>query len=66
MIARFLLVQAPLVGNEAPDFSATAVFDQEFVETKLSDYRVGRIYDWHGRASLHACASGDTEWAHMP
>lgn len=30
---------APLVGNQAPDFKATAVFDQEFVDVKLSDYR---------------------------
>ncbi|XP_020573413.1 2-Cys peroxiredoxin BAS1, chloroplastic-like [Phalaenopsis equestris] len=28
----------PLVGNLAPDFEAEAVFDQEFVEIKLSDY----------------------------
>jgi len=32
--------QAPLVGGPAPDFTATAVFDQEFVETKLSQYKV--------------------------
>lgn len=30
----------PLVGNAAPDFSATAVFDQEFIDVKLSDYKV--------------------------
>jgi peroxiredoxin (alkyl hydroperoxide reductase subunit C) len=30
---------APLVGNVAPDFSATAVFDQEFIDIKLSQYR---------------------------
>ena len=30
---------APLVGNPAPEFSATAVFDQEFVDIKLSQYR---------------------------
>eukprot|EP00887_Chlorella_sp_A99_P004572 scaffold4.g4572.t1 len=30
---------APLVGSTAPDFSATAVFDQEFVDVKLSQYR---------------------------
>jgi peroxiredoxin (alkyl hydroperoxide reductase subunit C) len=30
---------APLVGSQAPDFSATAVFDQEFVDVKLSDYK---------------------------
>eukprot|EP00891_Asterochloris_glomerata_P003685 jgi/Astpho2/3685/Aster-04875 len=29
----------PLVGNEAPDFMAQAVFDQEFVEVTLSQYR---------------------------
>ena len=27
------------VGQEAPDFSATAVFDQEFKEIKLSYYK---------------------------
>jgi peroxiredoxin (alkyl hydroperoxide reductase subunit C) len=30
---------APLVGSVAPDFKAQAVFDQEFVETTLSQYR---------------------------
>jgi peroxiredoxin (alkyl hydroperoxide reductase subunit C) len=30
---------APLVGSPAPDFTATAVFDQEFVETTLSAYK---------------------------
>ena len=30
------------MGNPAPDFTATAVFDQEFVETKLSQYKVRR------------------------
>ena len=30
---------APLVGNPAPDFTAEAVHDQEFVDVKLSDYR---------------------------
>jgi len=29
----------PLVGYEAPDFTAEAVFDQEFSDIKLSDYR---------------------------
>ena len=29
----------PLVGNPAPDFTAEAVHDQEFVDVKLSDYR---------------------------
>ena len=29
----------PLVGSAAPDFKAQAVFDQEFVETTLSQYR---------------------------
>lgn len=30
----------PLVGNKAPDFSAQAVFDQEFIDITLSQYRV--------------------------
>lgn len=34
-------MQAPLVGNAAPEFSATAVFDQEFVDINLSQYKVG-------------------------
>lgn len=29
----------PLVGNIAPDFKATAVFDQEFVDISLSSYK---------------------------
>uniref|UniRef100_A0A061QT51 thioredoxin-dependent peroxiredoxin n=1 Tax=Tetraselmis sp. GSL018 TaxID=582737 RepID=A0A061QT51_9CHLO len=29
----------PLVGNPAPDFSAQAVYDQEFVDVTLSQYR---------------------------
>ncbi|MEW5315884.1 MAG: hypothetical protein WDW38_007283 [Sanguina aurantia] len=29
----------PLVGNVAPDFTAQAVFDQEFIEIQLSKYR---------------------------
>eukprot|EP00472_Partenskyella_glossopodia_P003890 CAMPEP_0197525930 /NCGR_PEP_ID=MMETSP1318-20131121/15153_1 /TAXON_ID=552666 /ORGANISM="Partenskyella glossopodia, Strain RCC365" /LENGTH=319 /DNA_ID=CAMNT_0043079779 /DNA_START=101 /DNA_END=1060 /DNA_ORIENTATION=+ len=33
----------PLVGNPAPDFKATAVFDQEFVDTQLSSY-IGKKY----------------------
>ena len=32
-------------GTEAPDFTATAVFDEEFVDVKLSDYR-GNKYRW--------------------
>nr|AOT86940.1 2-Cys peroxiredoxin [Salicornia europaea] len=35
--------QLPLVGNVAPDFEAEAVFDQEFINVKLSDYR-GKKY----------------------
>lgn len=31
----------PLVGNKAPDFSAQAVYDQEFIDITLSQYRVG-------------------------
>eukprot|EP00775_Hariotina_reticulata_P001362 gene1362-1703_t len=30
---------APLVGSTAPDFKATAVFDQEFVDVSLSQYK---------------------------
>ncbi|KAL4445796.1 hypothetical protein ABPG77_008995 [Micractinium sp. CCAP 211/92] len=33
------MAAAPLVGSQAPDFTATAVFDQEFVDTTLSQYR---------------------------
>lgn len=33
----------PLVGNKAPDFEAEAVFDQEFINVKLSDY-LGKKY----------------------
>jgi peroxiredoxin (alkyl hydroperoxide reductase subunit C) len=33
------LAAAPLVGNQAPDFKATAVFDQEFVDCSLSQYK---------------------------
>jgi alkyl hydroperoxide reductase subunit AhpC len=32
-----------LVGNKAPDFEAEAVFDQEFINVKLSDY-IGKKY----------------------
>jgi len=35
--------QLPLVGNPAPDFEAEAVFDQEFINVKLSDY-IGKKY----------------------
>ncbi|KAG2683064.1 hypothetical protein I3843_10G015700 [Carya illinoinensis] len=33
----------PLVGNIAPDFEAEAVFDQEFIKVKLSEY-IGKKY----------------------
>ncbi|KAH7297100.1 hypothetical protein KP509_26G053500 [Ceratopteris richardii] len=36
-------LEKPLVGNLAPDFEAEAVFDQEFINVKLSDYR-GKKY----------------------
>ncbi|KAK4792506.1 hypothetical protein SAY86_022941 [Trapa natans] len=36
-------IDAPLVGNIAPDFEAEAVFDQEFINVKLSDY-IGKKY----------------------
>ncbi|EEF32207.1 2-Cys peroxiredoxin BAS1, chloroplastic [Ricinus communis] len=35
--------ELPLVGNKAPDFEAEAVFDQEFINVKLSDY-IGKKY----------------------
>ena len=34
----------PLVGNKAPDFSAQAVYDQEFIDITLSQYRVRAPY----------------------
>ncbi|KAL8517641.1 hypothetical protein ACS0TY_015760 [Phlomoides rotata] len=43
---RSLVVRAsdlPLVGNVAPDFEAEAVFDQEFIQVKLSEY-IGKKY----------------------
>ncbi|ERN16166.1 hypothetical protein AMTRI_Chr11g95550 [Amborella trichopoda] len=43
---RSLVVNAyepPLVGNKAPDFEAEAVFDQEFIKVKLSEY-IGKKY----------------------
>ena len=43
-------LQPPLVGNEAPDFMAQAVFDQEFVEVTLSQYRVSA--DWQNLNKL--------------
>ncbi|KAM1096361.1 hypothetical protein ACFX19_014158 [Malus domestica] len=36
-------VELPLVGNVAPDFEAEAVFDQEFIKVKLSEY-IGKKY----------------------
>ncbi|KAF5750570.1 2-Cys peroxiredoxin BAS1 chloroplastic-like [Tripterygium wilfordii] len=35
--------EPPLVGNVAPDFEAEAVFDQEFIKVKLSEY-IGKKY----------------------
>ena len=32
-------LQAPLVGNAAPEFNATAVYDQEFMDINLSQYK---------------------------
>ncbi|CAI9766417.1 unnamed protein product [Fraxinus pennsylvanica] len=37
------LCELPLVGNQAPDFEAEAVFDQEFIKVKLSEY-IGKKY----------------------
>ena len=34
------------VGQEAPDFSATAVYDQEFKEITLSGLRDGLFYSF--------------------
>jgi len=31
--------QVSLVGKQAPDFNGQAVFDQEFQNVKLSDYK---------------------------
>ncbi|WVZ09090.1 hypothetical protein V8G54_022436 [Vigna mungo] len=36
-------LELPLVGNTAPDFEAEAVFDQEFIKVKLSEY-IGKKY----------------------
>ena len=36
-------MQLPLVGGEAPDFTAEAVYDQEFQTVTLSQYRVAPI-----------------------
>ena len=35
-----LSLQAPLVGSAAPDFTAQAVLDQEFVDISLSQFKV--------------------------
>uniref|UniRef100_A0A0E0DDZ6 Peroxiredoxin n=1 Tax=Oryza meridionalis TaxID=40149 RepID=A0A0E0DDZ6_9ORYZ len=35
----------PLVGNKAPDFEAEAVFNQEFIKVKLSEYIGEKICD---------------------
>lgn len=37
--SRAVVRAASLVGNPAPDFEAEAVFDQEFMKVKLSDYQ---------------------------
>ncbi|KAM0853973.1 hypothetical protein ACQ4PT_050724 [Festuca glaucescens] len=42
-VARAAENDLPLVGNKAPDFAAEAVFDQEFINVKLSDY-IGKKY----------------------
>lgn len=43
---RSVVIQAslPLTGNPAPDFEAQAVFDQEFINLKLSDYQRQKKY----------------------
>lgn len=34
---------APIVGNPAPGFTAQAVYDQEFMEVTLDQYKVRRL-----------------------
>lgn len=48
-------MQLPLVGGEAPDFMAEAVFDQEFQTVTLSQYRVRLpiIYTPIGELVMH-------------
>jgi hypothetical protein len=43
---------APLVGSKAPDFKATAVFDQEFIDVSLSKYKGKYVVSWLGEAWL--------------
>jgi peroxiredoxin (alkyl hydroperoxide reductase subunit C) len=43
VVSASLEFSEPLVGNVAPDFEAEAVFDQEFVKIKLSEY-IGQKY----------------------
>jgi len=38
-VSQTLCMAKPLVGNDAPGFNATAVFDQEFQDVNLSDYK---------------------------
>ena len=40
----------PLVGFQAPDFTAEAVFDQEFIKVQLSKYRGKCVLDSAARA----------------
>ncbi len=40
MYRAWFSAQLPLVGGEAPDFTAEAVYDQEFQTVTLSHYRV--------------------------
>lgn len=49
--------QYPLVGGEAPDFTAEAVYDQEFQTVTLSQYRV-RILDMM-QCLQHALSQSD-------
>jgi len=44
----------PLVGSEAPDFIAEAVYDQEFQTISLSQYRVTCV-DLKGNCNLFLC-----------
>ena len=53
MITCAVVQLQPLVGNEAPDFLAEAVYDQEFQTVSLSQYRV-RLSKRHTRSIVDA------------
>jgi hypothetical protein len=45
----------PLVGHPAPDFTAEAVFDQEFIKVQLSKYRGKCVRVWLSQRLVSAC-----------